>query len=110
MIRNIIMVLLLVVVVVPSWQVGGILMQKKKTGYVLQEQVNKIKRVNATVEHVKNETKKELEALNLPTDFKIEELERFKVKIIYQYVGSATLFDYTYYQTSELFEVVTAAD
>jgi hypothetical protein len=106
MVRNIVIVLILAVVGVPSWQIGTIMIQKKKTGYVIQEQANKIKKYD-NEELVKGYLKKELELLELPTEFKFELLERRRVKITYTYSAAASLFGHTYYEVSEIMEKVT---
>ncbi|WP_420209017.1 hypothetical protein [Candidatus Electronema sp. JC] len=106
MVRNIVIVLILAVIGVPSWQIGMITLQKKKTGYVLQEQANKIKKYD-NEELIKRDLTKELELLGLPTQFKMERPERFKLKISYNYSASASVFGKTYYEVSEIMEKVT---
>ena len=107
MVRNIVIVLILAVIGVPSWQIGMITLQKKKTGYVLQEQVNNIKKLHGNEELIKKDLTKELELLGLPTQFKMEQLEQYKLKITYNYSASASVFGKTYYEVSEIMEKVT---
>ncbi len=106
MVRNIVIILILAVIGVPSWQIGTITLQKKKTGYVLQEQANKIKKYD-NEELIKKDLTKELELLGLPTQFKMERPERFKLKISYNYSAAASVFGKTYYQVNELMEKIT---
>ncbi len=106
MVRNIVIVLILAVIGVPSWQIGTITLQKKKTGYVLQEQANKIKKYG-NEDLIKQELTKELGLLGLPTQFKMDRLEQYKLKITYNYAASASIFGKTYYQVSEVMEKVT---
>ena len=106
MVKNIIYIVIAVVIVVPSWQVGTVMLEKKKVTYMIQEQANKIKKYdNADI--VKNHLKENLELMDLPTEFSFETLERRKVKIGYTYHGDATIFGYTYYEVSEDIEAVT---
>ncbi len=106
MVQKIVIFILLAVVAVPSWQIGTLMLQKKKTSYVIQEQANKIKKYD-NEDIVKKNLVKELELLNLPTKFSFQTLERRKVKITYNYKGVATIFGYTYYTADETFEAVT---
>jgi len=106
MVRNIVIVLVLVVICVPSWQIGTIMLQKKKTGYVLQEQANKIKKYG-NEDIVKQHLTEELKLLGLPTQFKMERLEQYKLKITYNYSASASVFGKTYYEVGEVMEKVT---
>jgi hypothetical protein len=106
MVRNIVFIVILAVIGVPSWQVGTIMLQKKKLGYVVQEQANKIKKYD-NEELIKKHLIQELELLGLPTQFKMERPERFKLKITYNYMASASVFGKTYYEVSETIEKVT---
>lgn len=106
MVRNIVIVLILAVIGVPSWQIGMITLQKKKTGYVLQEQANKIKKYG-NEDLIKQHLTKELELLGLPTQFKMERLEQYKLKISYNYSASASVFGKTYYEIGEIMEKIT---
>ncbi len=106
MVRNIVIILILAVIGVPSWQIGTITLQKKKTGYVIQEQANKIKKYD-NEELIKKDLTKELELLGLPTQFKIERLEQRKLKISYNYSASASVFGKTYYEVSEVMVKIT---
>ncbi len=98
MVKYIIYIVIAAVIGVPSWQIGTIMLQKKKLTYTIQEQANKIKKYD-NEEIVKKNLTKELELMGLPTKFSFETLERRKVKISYKYHGAATLFGYTYYKT-----------
>ena len=106
MVQKIVMFILVAIVAVPSWQIGTIMLQKKKTSYVLQEQANKIKKYD-NEDIVRQHLTKELELLDLPTNFSFETLERRRVKISYHYMKSATVFGYTYYTADEIFEAIT---
>jgi hypothetical protein len=106
MVRNIVIILILAVIGVPSWQVGMITLQKKKVGYVVQEQANKIKKYD-NEELIRQHLTKELELLGLPTQFKMERPEHFKLKITYNYMASASVFGKTYYEVAETIEKVT---
>ena len=44
MIKNIIFIIIAAVIAVPSWQVGTIMLEKKKVSYMIQEQANTIKK------------------------------------------------------------------
>lgn len=106
MVKNIIWIVIVAVIGVPSWQIGTIMLEKKKTGYMLQEQANTIKRYqNPTL--VKENTKENLETMGLPAEFSFEVLGRKEVKIRYTYYGAATIFGYTYYDTTVDMEFVT---
>ncbi|MCI5224359.1 MAG: hypothetical protein D3924_17245 [Candidatus Electrothrix sp. AR4] len=106
MVKNIIYIFIAALIGIPSWQIGSIIMTKKKTTYMIQEQANKIKKYdNENI--IKGNLKTNLELMGLPTDFTFEKLERRKVKIGYTYHGAATIFGYTYYKTSEVIEAVT---
>ena len=107
MVRNIINAVILAIIVVPSWQIGSIIMEKKSVNFMLQEKANSIKRYNR-VEIVQNNLKKDLELKGLPTGSTFEAMEGRKIKISYQYYGAATVFGYTYYQTTETLSAVTA--
>ena len=106
MVQKIILFVVLAVIAIPSWQVGTIILEKKKATYMLQEQANSIKKHNKE-EIVKKNLKKSLELMGLPTTFSFETLERRKIKIGYQYAGSATIFGYTYYEVMESLEAIT---
>ena len=106
MVKNIIYLIIAVVIIVPSWQVGTIMLEKKKVTYMIQEEANKIKKYD-NPDLVKRYVKENLELMNLPTEFSFKVLERRKVKIGYSYYGAATLFGYTYYEVSEEIEAVT---
>ena len=82
-------------------------MEKQSVTYMLQEKANSIRRYNR-VEIVQNNLKKDLELKGLPTESTFEAIERRKIKISYQYYGAATVFGYTYYQTTETLSAVTA--
>ena len=106
MVKNIIYIVIVAVIGIPSWQIGTVMLEKKKVGYTLQEQANKIKKYdNADI--VKKHLKENLALMNLPTEFSFETLERRKVKIGYKYYGAATIFGYTYYETAEDMEKIT---
>ena len=107
MVRNIISAVILAIIVVPSWQIGSIIMEKQSVTFLLQEKANSIRRYNQ-VETVQKNLKKDLELKGLPTESIIEAMEGRKIKISYQYYGAATVFGYTYYQTTETFSAVTA--
>ena len=107
MIRNIITAIILAAIVVPSWQIGSIMMEKKSVTYLLQEQANSAKKSNSYHNFIPQNLKMELERMGLPTKFAFEVLHNRKVRIGYQYNGAATIFGYTYYQTSETLSVVT---
>lgn len=106
MVRNIVIVLILAVIGVPAWQVGMITLEKKKVNYVVQEQANKIKKYG-NEDLIRKDLTKELELLGLPTQFKMERLEQYKLKITYNYMASASLFGKTYYEVAETIEKVT---
>lgn len=106
MVRNIVIILILAVIGVPSWQVGTITLQKKKVGYVVQEQANKIKKYD-NEELIKKHLTQELELLGLPTQLKMERLEQRKLKITYNYMASASVFGKTYYEVAETIEKTT---
>ena len=109
MVRNIISAVILAIIVVPSWQIGSIIMEKKSVTYMLQEKANSIRRYpRPRVETVQNNLKKDLELKGLPTGAIFEVVEGGKIKISYQYYGAATVFGYTYYQTTETLSAVTA--
>ena len=82
-------------------------MEKQSVTYMLQEKANSIRRYNR-VEIVQNNLKKDLELKGLPTESTFEAMEGRKIKISYQYCGAATVFGYTYYQTTETLSAVTA--
>lgn len=107
MIKNIIFIIIAAVIAVPSWQVGTIMLEKKKVSYMIQEQANTIKKYD-NPDLVKKQVKENLELMDLPTEFSFEVLERRKVKIGYSYYADATIFNYTYYEVSEDIEAVTA--
>lgn len=106
MVRNIVIVLILALIVVPSWQIGGILIQKAQVKYMLEEHANSIKRYQYENIVTKNLTN-DLTTLKLPTNFTLEMLESRKVRIRYTYKAAASVFGYTYYQVNEPLEAVT---
>lgn len=106
MVKNIIYILIAAIIGIPSWQVGSIILEKKKTTYMIQEQANKIKKYD-NEEIVKKHLKTNLKNMGLPTEFTFETLQRRKVKIGYKYQGAATIFGYTYYTTRADIEAVT---
>ena len=106
MVKNIIYIVILAVIGVPSWQVGGVMLEKKNTGYMLQEQANSIKRYQRP-DLIEKQLRKNLELMGLPTEFTFESLGQKKVKIGYTYYGAAIIFGYTYYDTTLDMEVVT---
>ena len=106
MVKNIIWIVIAAVIGVPSWQIGSVMLEKKKTGYMLQEQANSIKRYQRP-DLVQDQVKENLELMGLPTKFFLETLGPKKVKISYKYYGAATIFGYTYYDTTVDMQVVT---
>ncbi len=109
--KNLIYILILALIGIPSWQIGSILMEKKQASYLLKEQANSIKRYKR-IEVVKNNLKSTLELKGMPTDFTIQKIDtefpgKPQIKITYPYSGDATIFGYTYYQTSITMESVT---
>jgi hypothetical protein len=107
MIRNIIYTVMFVVIVVPSWQIGSIMMEKLTVTHMLEERANSAKKYNYSERAAKDSLKMNLELEGLPTEFTFEVLEGRKVRISYQYYGAATVFGYTYYQTSETLSAET---
>ena len=107
MIMNIIYAVFLTMIVVPSWQIGSTIMEKKSVTHMLQEQANNTNNYRYSESVSKNTLKKNLELKGLPTEFTFEVLEGRKVRISYQYYGAATVFGYTYYQTSETLSAQT---
>lgn len=101
MIRNFIYTVIFAMIVVPSVQIGSIIMEKKSVTHLLEQQANTTNRYNYSERVTKDTLKKELKRKGLYTDFTFEALEGHKVRISYQYYGAATVFGYTYYQTSE---------
>ncbi|MCI5125238.1 MAG: hypothetical protein D3925_12380 [Candidatus Electrothrix sp. AR5] len=106
MVKNIIYIIIIAVIGIPSWQIGVIMLEKKNTGYMLQEQVNSIKR-HHNPELVKKHVKENLELAGLPAKFSFEILKPNKVKINYTYYGAAIILGYTYYDTTLDMEVIT---
>ena len=106
MMRNIINAIILAIIVVPSWQIGSIIWEKKSLTFMLQEKANSTRKHNR-VGTVQDNLKKDLELRGLPTQSTIEAMEGRKIKISYQYYGTATVFGYTYYQTIETLSAVT---
>ncbi len=106
MVKNIIYIFIVAVIGIPSWQVGTVILEKKKVTYLIQEQANKIKKYN-NEDLVKKHLKENLELMGLPTKFSFKSLERRKVKINYTYNGDATIFGYTYYEVEEDMEAIT---
>jgi hypothetical protein len=106
MVKNIIYIIIVAVIGIPSWQIGTVMLEKKKVGYTLQEQANKIKKYD-NADLVKKHLKENLELMDLPTEFSFETLERRKIKIGYKYYGAATIFGYTYYEVAEDMEAIT---
>jgi hypothetical protein len=68
---------------------------------MLEEQANSTNKYYYSGRVAKDTLKKNLELSGLPPEFTFEVLEGNKVRISYQYYGAATVFSYTYYQTSE---------
>ena len=110
MIQNIVYAIILAVIVVPSWQIGSITLEKQSVTYMLEEHANSIKKYykGNKEEIIRNNVKKDLELKGLPTEFTLELLEGGEVKLTYQYYGAATVFGYTYYQTTANLTAVTA--
>ena len=106
MVKNIIWIVIVAVIAVPSWQIGTVMLEKKKTGYMLQEQANTIKRYQRP-DLVKKNIKENLETMGLSAKFSFEVLGSKKVKIGYTYFGDATIFGFTYYDTTVDMEFVT---
>jgi len=106
MVKNIIYIIIVAVIGIPSWQIGSIMLEKKNTGYMLQEQANTIKRHHRP-DLIKKYVKENLELAGLPAKFSFEALGSNKVKIGYTYHGAATIFGYTYYNTRLDMKVVT---
>ncbi|WP_446008598.1 hypothetical protein [Candidatus Electrothrix sp.] len=106
MVKNIIYIVIVAVIGVPSWQIGTVMLEKKKTGYMLQEQANKIKKYD-NPELIKKKVEENLELMGLPTKFSLKSLERRKIQLNYTYHGDATIFGYTYYQVEEEMEKIT---
>ncbi len=107
MVKNIVYIVILAVIGIPSWQIGSIILEKNKATYMIEEQANKIKKYD-NEDIVKKNLTTNLELMNLPTEFTFETLERRKIKIGYKYYGAATIFGYTYYETTKDIEAVTA--
>ena len=107
MVKNIIYIIILAVIGIPSWQIGVIMLEKKNTGYMLQEQANSIKRHHRP-DLIKKHVKEKLDLAGLPATFSLESLESNKVKIGYTYSGAAIILGYTYYDTTVDIEVITA--
>ena len=105
MVRNIINVIILAIIVVPSWQIGSVIWEKQSVTYMLQEKANSIKRYGVKI--IQNNLEKDLKLKGLHTVSIFEAMEGGKIQISYQYYGAATLFGYTYYQTSETLSAVT---
>ena len=99
--NSIIWTVIFLMIAVPSWQIGSVLMEKTSVTYLLREHVAKAKKTNYSEKTAKANLKMDLERKGLPSEFTLEVLGRRKVKISYQYYGTATVFGYTYYQTSE---------
>ncbi|MCI5164828.1 MAG: hypothetical protein D3903_01760 [Candidatus Electrothrix sp. GM3_4] len=106
MVKNIIYIVILAVIGIPSWQIGGIIFEKKNVTHTLREQANSIKK-HHRIDLIQKYTKEKLEAIGLPTEFSLEALGLKKVKLGYTYYGAATIFGYTYYETTEDMEAVT---
>ena len=107
MIRNIMYTVMFVVIVVPSWQIGSIITKKLTVTHMLEEQANSPKKYNYSERVAKDTLKMNLELKGFPPEFTFEVLEGRKVRISYQYYGAATVFGYTYYQTSETLSAET---
>ena len=73
MVKNIIYIVVLAVIGIPSWQIGTVMLEKKKVGYTLQEQANSIKRYQRP-DLVKEHVKENLEIMGLPAKFSFETL------------------------------------
>jgi Tfp pilus assembly protein PilE len=99
MVRNIVIVLILAVIAVPSWQIGTIKIQKNSIKQLLEEQANSIKKYE--VDFVKDRLKGKLQEMKLPTEFKLDSKEQWKIKITYNYTAAASVFGHTYYQANE---------
>ncbi len=108
MISNIIYAVILVLVAVPSWQIGTIQLDKVTITHKLEEQANNINRYNYSDKLAKDNVRDYLENKGLPTQFTYQQISEDKVRITYQYHGVATVFGYTYYQTSEMLSGETA--
>ena len=106
MVRNIVIVLILAVIAVPSWQIGGILLERKQVRYMLQEHTNSIKRYQ-NEDVVKENIKNDLKARGLPVVFTFERIDVRQAKVRYTYRGAASVFKYTYYETAEPMEFAT---
>jgi hypothetical protein len=106
MFKNIIYIVIVAVIGVPSWQIGRVILEKKKVTYLIQEQANKIKKYD-NADLVKRHLKENLESMGLPTEFSFKTLARRKVQINYTYYGDATIFGYTYYEVEEEMEAIT---
>ena len=106
MVKNIIYIIIVAVIGIPSWQIGGIMLEKKNVTHTLREQANSIKRHHQP-ELVKKHTKEDLELMGLPATFSFEALGSNKIKLGYTYYGAAIIFGYTYYDTTEDMEAVT---
>lgn len=107
MVRNIVIVLVLVLICVPSWQIGSIMIQKKQVQHLLEEQANSIKRQSYNADMVKKNLKAQLEVMELPSNFTLESLARWEIKIKYEYNAAASVFGHTYYEVSETLEAST---
>jgi hypothetical protein len=107
MVKNIVYIVILAVIGIPSWQIGTIMLEKKKATSIIEEQANKIKKYD-NEDIVKKNLTTNLELMNLPTEFTFETLARRKIKIGYKYYGAATIFGYTYYETRKDIEAITA--
>lgn len=107
MIGNIIYTVIFIMIVVPSWQIGSIKMEKMDVTHILQEHANNANKYNYSEKVTKDALKRDLEREGLPSEFTFEALEGRKVRISYQYHDAATVFGYTYYQTSETLSAET---
>ncbi len=107
MMWNIIYIVIFVVIVVPSVQIGLIKMEKITVISMLEIQADRASKYNYSVEVSKYTLKNNLELKGFSTEFTFEVLEGKKVRISYQYYGAATVFGYTYYQTSETLSAET---
>jgi len=107
MIRNIVNTVIFVMIVVPIGQIGSIIMDKITVTHMLEEQANNAKKYNSSERVAKDTLKRNLELKGFPSEFTLEVLEGSKFRISYQYYGAATVFGYTYYQTSETLSAET---
>ncbi|WP_163338198.1 hypothetical protein [Desulfopila sp. IMCC35008] len=101
MIRNFVYVIIFIMIVVPAWQISSIKMEKLSIEDMLQQAANKSNKYRNSDSRTRENLKKDLESKGLSPVFTFETLEGKNVRISYQYYGAATVFGYTYYETSE---------